>query len=219
MSQTTETNSLEVRWFETGSPPEALAEWLSGFGPTDTATRTDLYLLPLSASFNLKLRGGGDDFVEMKRRLGAPRRQQFAPDVTGCIEQWYKWSFRLDGASELWTTDRTGLWVPVEKRRTLCVLDSADARGFDDLSHRGVAVHAEVTEVSARSETAWTCGLEAAGPPALLDDALATVGSTLFGEDVPLTLSTEQSLGYAAWLRRLAPDSPVATDVLTPRNR
>ena len=58
MDRTSETNSLERRWFGTGTPPRALEEWLTGLGDTDTSTRTDLYLAPADPSLDLKLRGG-----------------------------------------------------------------------------------------------------------------------------------------------------------------
>lgn len=218
MARTTETNSLEVRWFGTGPPPRALDEWLAGLGPVETSTRTDRYLSPPGPSFNLKLRSEGGEFLETKRRLADAERRDFGPDVTGRVEQWYKWSFPLDHRPELWTTDRTGLWIPVEKTRALHAFDDDDLRSLDD-APSGAAAHVEVTEVTALGETAWTCGLEAAGPADELERAVAFVGSELFGEGFPVGLPVERSFGYAEWLGRLAGDTRPDSEVLVPSRR
>jgi hypothetical protein len=220
MSGTQETNSLEARWFGTGAVPERLDEWIAGLGPTETATRTDLYLAPSHPTFNLKLRGGGGEFVELKRRLGGPERRGFGSGVAGHVEQWYKWSFPLAHATELRTTDRTGLWLPVEKTRTLHAFDGADRGPLDErLATADVTAHVELTAVAARSETAWTVGIEVAGRPGALEDALDAVGTAAFGDGFPVDLSPTQSVGYAAWLHRLAADSRPSADVLVPSNR
>ena len=220
MGRTTETNSLEVRWFGTGPPPRALDGWLAGLGPGETSTRTDRYLSPLGPSFNLKLRSEGGEFVEMKRRLADAERRDFGPDVAGAVEQWYKWSFSLDHRPGLWTTDRTGLWIPVEKTRSLRVLDDDEGRSLGDgIAWTDVTAHVEVTEVMALGKTAWTCGLEATGPVDELERAVTLVGSELFGEDFPVALPAEQSFGYAEWLRRLTGDTRPDSEVLVPSNR
>lgn len=220
MGQPTETNSLEVRWFGAGPTPRALEEWLAGLGPVETSTRTDRYLSPLGPSFNLKLRSEGGEFVEMKHRLADAERRDFGPDAAGHVEQWYKWSFSLDHRPDLWTEDRTGLWIPVEKTRSLHVLDDAELRARDDSSAEpDVTAHVEVTGVTALGETAWTCGLEATGPVDELERAVASVGSELFGEGFPMVLSAEQSFGYAEWLGRLVGDTRLEREVLVPSNR
>jgi hypothetical protein len=220
MGQTTETNSLEVRWFESGPPPQTLTEWITGLGSVDVSTRTDLYFSPPGPAFNLKLRSEGGASIEIKRRLGDPMPHTFGPGVDGTVEQWYKWSFSLDHAPDLWTADQTDLWLPVTKTRTLYAFDEADLQPFaDDISDAGVAVHVEVTEVSALSERAWTCGLEVAGPPDELEDVFFVVGSELFEDDVPVTLSSDQSLGYVTWLRQVGADLRPSEEVLVASNR
>lgn len=215
MGQTTETNSLEVRWFGTGAPPPALADWIVGFGSTDTATRTDLYLSSPNSAFNIKLRSKAGEYVEIKRRLGTVGRRSFGSAVSGTVEQWYKWSFSLDHEPGLWSADGTGLWLPVEKTRTLHGFDPADLRVLE----AGVTAHVEVTEVSALSETAWTCGFEVAGPADELERTFSAVGSELFNDAFPVSLSAEQSRGYVEWLQRITENTPVATEVLVPSNR
>jgi hypothetical protein len=220
MGQTSETNSLEVRWFDTGEPPRALTEWVTGLGETDTAQRTDLYFPPLDPVFNLKLRGGTGDSVEVKHRLGSGRRHSFSPSVTGTVEQWYKWSFSLDHTSRLWTADPTGLWVPVEKTRVLYPFENADRASLDEsITDTDVTAHVEVTEVTALSTTGWTCGVEVAGQSDELEAVFTAVESALFGETFPLELAADQSIGYVEWLGRLAADREPDSDVLVPSNR
>ncbi|ELZ80531.1 hypothetical protein C455_06656 [Haloferax larsenii JCM 13917] len=225
MGETVETNSLEVRWFGTGPPPTALSTWLSELGPADTesndaARRTDLYFPPFDPTFNLKLRGGDADAVEVKYRLGSGTRHTFGPDVTGTVEQWYKWSFPLDYAPDLWSTDRTGLWLPVEKTRLLHPFEQSVLRSLDPrLSETGATAHVEVTEVTARSTTGWTCCVEAAGEPADLEDVVDALGDALFGESFPVELGEDQSLGYVEWLRQLSADVSSNAGVRPPSKR
>jgi hypothetical protein len=221
MGQTAETNSLEVRWFGEDSPPAALDEWIAGLGSVDTTARTDRYLSPVHPSCNLKLRSEDGEFVELKRRLGEPDRRSFGPDVVGQVEQWYKWSFSLDHRPGLWETDRTGLWVPVEKTRTLHAVDDAELRSLepsDGLTGTDVTAQVELTEVTVLSETAWTCGVEVAGSVDELEDCFAAVGATLFGDGAPVGLSVEQSFGYVEWLQRLT-DADADAAVFVPSNR
>jgi hypothetical protein len=203
MGRTAETNSLEVRWFEPGDPPTELGEWVTAFGPVETSTRTDLYLSAPDSSVNAKLRGGGGEQVELKCRLSGPERRVLGPGVVGDVEQWYKWSFSLDHTPGLWECDETGLWVPVEKSRTLCTLDKDGLRSFG-ADPEEVTAELEITEVEAPSERAWTCCLEVAGPAEELGDAFDAVALALFGERFGYTLSAERSMGYAGWLQGLA---------------
>jgi len=211
-----------TRWRSAGSGrghPRALEEWFTGLGATDTSTRTDLYLAPADPSLDLKLRGGESESLEVKRRLAGPDRRTFGPEVAGNVEQWYKWSFPLAHAPGLRTDDRTGLWRPVEKIRVLYAFAAAELRSFvGDLADT-TAAHVELTAVTTRSETAWTCGVEAAGSPGETEDVLAAAGAELFGPDFPVDLPVERSIGYAAWLGRLDAETGPAAEVLVPSER
>lgn len=220
MGETRETNSLEVRWFGSGDPPSSLAEWLTDLGTVTTSTRTDLYVAPPSPTFNLKLRSQSVESVELKRRLGDAERTDFGPGIAGDVEQWYKWSFALDHAPRPWRMDPTGLWLPVEKTRTLYAFDDAELVAVDeDLADTDVTAHVEVTAVTARSESAWTCGLEVAGAADDLERAFDAVAADVFDASVPVALSADQSVGYVQWLDGLAADERAADAVLVPSKR
>ena len=212
MTQPTETNSLEVRWFGEGAPPTALREWLTDLGSVDAGTRTDLYLAPTDPSLNLKLRDEGDGAVEVKRRLAGPVSRTFADGVAGCVEQWYKWSFSLDDRPVLRSADPTGLWLPVEKSRLRYALDGEDSPLAD--RSPDLTAHVEVTEVTTPARHAWTVGAEVAGPAAELEPTLTAVVTELFGDAVPAHLAEAASLGYAAWLARDGSETGPDPDVL-----
>jgi hypothetical protein len=216
MAQPTQTNSLEVRWFREGSPPDAVRAWFADLGSVDAGSRTDRYLAPPSPSFNLKLRDEGAS-VEAKRRLGPPVSRSFANGVAGRVEQWYKWSFPLEGRSGLEKPDPTGLWVPVEKTRLLYALDGTDG----PLSDRpdDLTAHVELTEVTAPEGHAWTVGVEVSGPVADLEPAFEALSTELFGGAFPVTFTEGRSFGYAAWLAQNGADGTPDPTVLVPSQR
>ncbi|MFC6864498.1 hypothetical protein ACFQGE_13655 [Halomicroarcula sp. GCM10025817] len=219
MAPPAETNSLEVRWFDAGPPPTSLTDWVTGLGDVTTATRTDLYLSPPAPAVNVKLRGGDAHALEIKQRLAALGSHAFGPAVTGRLEQWYKWRFSLSEAPALWDADRSGLWHPVEKTRLLVRLDDDHPVLAERLSEAGVTAHAEVTAVEAGDTSAWTCGLEATGPPTQLVPSLRAVGDALFDEAFPLSLDASQSVGYSAWLGAALADDDADPSVLTSADR
>lgn len=219
MSQPTETNALEVRWFGDGTPPEPLREWFDGLGAVgaaDASTRTDLYLAPTDAALNLKLRDECDGFVEVKRRLGAPAPRTFGDGVDGHVEQWYKWSFSLDSRSDLRARDPTGLWVPVEKSRLLHRLDGDDALASG--TERPTA-HVELTAVTTPTAHAWTVGVEVAGAAADLEPAFDDTVAAVFADGCPTALAEARSVGYAAWLDAERTEAGADPEILVPSRR
>lgn len=76
-----------------------------------------------------------------------------------------------------------------------------------------------MSAVSAPSETAWTCCLEVAGEPNDLVETFVAVGADLFGEDSPVELGNDASLGYAEWLRRVMADPGLDSAILLPSGR
>lgn len=207
-------STLEMRWFESGSPPAELRDWFEDLGRPSSNTRTDLYLPCGDPARNLKLRNGR---IEVKQRLAGPIRRSFGPAVTGDCEQWTKWSFPLRETPTPLTDDPTDLWVPVEKTRTRHAFEATEQT---DLSGELPAsppatVLVELTEVTAGSATAWTFCLETAGPSSGLVETLTAAGSTLLTDGFPTTLSADRSFGYVRWLQGL----PTVTDEPAPEVR
>lgn len=199
------TLSLEARWFCDPPLPSALRNWVEALGPDPSFSWTDYYLPSDDPALNLKLR---DNNVQIKRRLVGPFEQTFSPTVSGRSEQWVKWSFSMGNALSFPDPDPTALWVPVEKTRVRHTFSEAEQATLTDTLPTTPPAKAqlELTEVTAAAETAWTVCLEAEGPASGLRDTLTAIGPALFTDEFPVTLSAEQSYGYARWLQELPPE-------------
>ncbi len=203
MTQPTELNTLEVRWFGDGAVPDGLLNWLDAQGSVDCAHRSDLYFGGGTSGRNLKLRGGDSPRIELKWRLGATP-WSFTDDLAGTAEQWYKWSFRLAEPATLWEEDTTDLWILVDKIRRLCTRPVT-------VGDTDVTAQLEVTQLQVRGSSAWTCGLEVDGPPSVLVDALERAGDRFFDARFPRPLTEKTSQGYVAWLEKTIDVRPSST--------
>lgn len=201
------TLTLEARWFGTFPMPDVLQEWFNGLGTPWTSEQTDLYLPAQDPALNLKLR---DNQFQIKRRLADPFRTSLGPNAVGRCEQWVKWSFDLEEPSPLWDEDPTALWVPVEKtRHQLTFSPEAQSSLTPALPTAPPAsIEAELTTLTAGSESAWTLCIEAEGPISSLGDTLTTAAPLLLDERLPVVLSSDQSFGYVRWLQQLPGVSP-----------
>lgn len=84
-------------WWEM---PATVENWFrSGYvAPTDALInnerRDNIYLsLPTTVNFGIKLRA--KDKIEVKQRRGDMGVEPFRDGISGCLEQWVKWSFPL----------------------------------------------------------------------------------------------------------------------------
>ena len=197
------TYTLEARWFGTPPLPAALRDWFDTLASPKTSTRTDLYLPAADPTLNLKLRG---DQVQVKRRLAGPIRTSFGPKAAGCCEQWAKWSFRLSEEESLpGDEEPTDQWIPVEKTRHQFAIPAGDQSALTSTlpTSPPATIEAELTEVEADAATAWTLCVETKGPVSSLVDTLTTAAPLLLDDQLPVSLSTDQSFGYIRWLQQL----------------
>jgi len=199
--------TLEVRWFRDGIPPDPAIAWIRSLGATPESPRTDLYLRSEDPGLNVKYREGK---LQMKRRTGAPRLMTISENVSGHREPWIKWSFPMNGqASDLQEESASGLWLPVRKKRLKVELSPSeqlrrlrqrDARiGQPD----PVRACAELTVVESNGTTAWSVNIEAEGDPSRQASTLAQIAPSMFADAAAPTLGPDQSYGYAAWLQQL----------------
>jgi len=199
--------TLEVRWFRDGIPPDPAIAWIRSLGATPESPRTDLYLRSEDPGLNVKYREGK---LQMKRRTGAPRLMTISENVSGHREPWIKWSFPMNGqASDLQEESASGLWLPVRKKRLKVELSPSeqlrrlrqrDARiGQPD----PVRACAELTIVESNGTTAWSVNIEAEGDPSRQASTLAQIAPSMFADAAAPTLGPDQSYGYAAWLQQL----------------
>jgi hypothetical protein len=196
-------DTLEVRWFVEEAPPASVVDWIERLGAEAETARTDLYLVSGDPAMNVKLREGK---VQTKHRIGDRTPIEFADDVRGVQERWVKWSFpTVEQHHDLFDDDPTGLWVPVHKERLR--LEVAPDEQSDLLDHMiesdPASAKIELTEVRAEDQLAWTICMEAEGRPDALPGTLQQMGTHLFSQDQPPTLTADHSFGYTRWIQRV----------------
>lgn len=177
--------TLEVRWFLPGPLPPEAEEWFASLGPAPSSeSRTDRYLVPAeSDDLGLKLREGR---VEAKQRTSSWGRREGA--AGGLVEAWRKWS--LGVADE---PPETG-WLDIAKtrRQRAAVLLGTGAR-----------CSLELAEVAVGGARWWSVCLEASGASSRERWALLRAGARRWRLGT-LPLPPSASMGYPAWLRRVA---------------
>jgi len=196
-------DTLEVRWFLDGPPPDAVVDWIRSLGAEADSARTDLYLVSNDPAMNVKLREGK---VQTKHRIGDRTPIQFADEVEGIQERWVKWSFpTVEQHHDLFEDDPTGLWVPVHKERLRLELSPTEQ---SDLLSRLIEpdpaeAKIELTEVRSQGVQTWTICMEAEGQPDALPGTLQQMGNYLFAQGTPPALTAADSYGYAQWIQGL----------------
>lgn len=194
-------NTLEVRWFNKGSPPQEVANWIRSLGAEAETTRTDLYLVCNDPAMNIKLREGK---VQTKHRIGDRTPIQFTDTVQGIQERWVKWSFpTVEQHHDLFDADPTGLWVPVHKERLRRVIGPEEQQTLLDrlIEPTPASAKLELTTVRTNGDEAWTICMEAAGRPASLPGTLQQMGTFLFDRAASPSLTRDNSFGYARWIQ------------------
>lgn len=194
-------NTLEVRWFDKGSPPQEVANWIRSLGAEAETTRTDLYLVCDDPAMNIKLREGK---VQTKHRIGDRTPIQFTDTVQGIQERWVKWSFpTVEQHHDLFDADPTGLWVPVHKERLRRVIGPEEQKTLLDrlIEPDPASAKLELTTVRTNGDEAWTICMEAAGRPESLPGTLQQMGTFLFDRSASPALVRNNSFGYARWIQ------------------
>jgi hypothetical protein len=197
--------TLEVRWFYPGPLPGQIVAWLDKLGrlPAGQPPRKDHYLrLAAHPTLGIKLREGN---IEVKMRLGEPRKVQPGPRAAGRLALWRKWSFPL--AADTAPLERLLVpgpaWLSVTKERRLQryrLGGSLEPVPVPLGTPAELGCEFELSGVQAGGETWWSACFEAFGPESGLERALLAVASPVLGPGWPLPLEVEHSLGYPAWL-------------------
>ena len=157
--------TVEVRWINPGSVPEAMVAWL---GPFDDRIerRVDRYLVDPSVSdLGVKIRDSVQ--FDVKARRGSLGKLQRPGAVRGRVELWEKWSFPLH-PGVLPPADAAG-WVAIEKarRRRSFEVDRGEVveRPLSAAKEPGCTI--ELTEISMGPDLWWTLDIEAIGSRAV----------------------------------------------------
>ena len=104
----------EVRWFSPGRIPVPVQNWYDLREKQIEPVRTDIYLSGLGTSAGVKLREGR---LEIKHRTEDHGLNEFAPGLSGHVENWIKWGF--DMSSDDWPGVKSTHWVPIQKKRQI----------------------------------------------------------------------------------------------------
>lgn len=177
--------SMEVRWFYEGTiPPEVLAWFQRGNRkPKEQSCRVDYYLRLDSDSLGIKLREGR---IEVKQRHHHYGVVCFHEQVTGLMDHWWKWSFKLTKVhSNLMDVALfPSSWIGVKKERRLWKYRLATET--EEYPERGC--HVELTNISVGEKAWWSLGFEAFGDESTIqEDLFLVIKHVLTERELPIT--------------------------------
>lgn len=205
--------SAELRWFERGTLPEAIAQWFQhelGDYLAPAEERVDIYLyLPKCEYMGIKLRQGRLEVKWRKAELGIMR---FGDAVEGKAEKWGKWLCEDSSLESFQPQDVVGVWVSVKKKRCLRRFamqpsqrqyqvipgKSIKAVPINESIDQGCTV--ELTQLSINGNNWWSLAFEAFGEDDFLMDNLQAVASKVFQTSGSLKLQVQESYAYPSWL-------------------
>lgn len=207
------TNTVEVRWFQSGPIPKAVSDWfLKTKIPATPESRADLYLdLAGRGDLGVKVRAGA--LLELKIRTGVHTELSLTDGLDGRVESWTKWGWALDQAEG---GPGTGdpRWMEVSKsRRSRFYSAASDGKApyavppMEQPGESGCA--AELVEIQIGAHAAWGIGFEAYGTTSDLRKTLIA-GMNAFVEDTPLgnlEFALSNSRSYPAFLALWPPRS------------
>ncbi len=192
----------EIRWFFK-DPKPGVEKWL-GLLDTHRLTRehrTDSYLyLPQRDDLGIKVREGR---LEVKYREDPPRPKKIARGCEGYLETWVKYGFELAPGKPVdeILTGQDPIWSEVRKSRTALLIHQTNPRlEYGPLQFGNkTAIQLEYTRIEVSQKIWYTLGLEW---PASIDPELPESFFTeILGGG---SMSLDESMGYAAFLQRLA---------------
>jgi len=188
--------TLELRWFNPGTPPVEVENWFSTACPGELLgtpaerpeDRKDWYLyVPNCEYLNVKLREGNLELKWRKTQLGVWR---FDNGWEGKVEQWLKWTGKDLEQQNFIPVDVAAQqpWVGVRKTRKQRL-------------YQGISC--ELTQLSLSQDTWWTFAFEMpcdqATPIDSFNHVLNKISQTYQGPE----LSVKNSHAYPGWLSLL----------------
>lgn len=196
--------SAELRWFERGGVPNAIAQWFQrelGDYLAPAEERVDVYLyLPACEYTGIKLRQGRLEIKWRKAELGILR---FGDTVEGKAEKWGKWLCE-DPTQESFQPQVGGeSWVSVNKvrsQRRYQVLPDELIKAVPVTESIAQGCTVELTQLGINSNNWWSLCFEAFGEDDCLMDNLQAVASEVFQTCGGLKLQAQDSYAYPSWL-------------------
>jgi hypothetical protein len=204
--------SAELRWFYSGAlPNELLTAFGEGRAPKAEKPRTDRYLtFPGCETVGVKVRSYDEKWnFEVKALQGAAETVSLAPDVSGRLECWVKWSYGDQPVRPLVEALLNGKHDhrDVVKTRYLRKFSLDNGQPVevpaDDRPKEGCTVELTDLEV-AGSQKWWTFAFEAFGKRENVRAHLLATTVHLFTSAPPLyCFHTSNSCSYATWMEGL----------------
>jgi hypothetical protein len=204
--------SMEVRWFTAGVIPQEVEKWFEdgGLEPKIEKARTDSYLfLPGTLDVGIKTRGDNvgiktpGDNVEIKRRL-VDQVTEFRSGLSGRVEQWVKWSFRIDqNVSGPDLRVPQGAWIDVRKARRLRKYEIQGSNRAIEIAASGLperGCNLELTQLQVQGAEWWSLGFESFGKIDDVEKDLRLTLTRVFEDVTVFPLNAEDSYGYPNWL-------------------
>jgi hypothetical protein len=164
----------------------------------------DLYLrLADGDALGIKLRGRQ---IELKQRCSQYGAVRLHERVSGQVEGWRKWSFKLDESGLDLTRPPipASAWMGVRKMRMLRKYQRVNndrVVAISTMQHpdRGCAL--ELTHIEIGGQEWWSMGFEAYGDEDTLYENLLFVAMHLLAAHEPPALDVEASCSYPHWLK------------------
>lgn len=198
--------SAELRWFERGTLPEAIAQWFQhelGDYLAPAEERVDIYLyLPKCEYMGIKLRQGRLEIKWRKAELGIMR---FGDAVEGKAEKWGKWLCE-DPTQESFHPQHFAAensWVSVKKKRSqrqYQVIPGKLIKAVPVTESIDQGCTVELTQLSINDNNWWSLAFEALGEDDCLINNLQAVASEVFQTSGGLKLQVQESYAYPSWL-------------------
>lgn len=194
--------TMEVRWFFAGRLPAAVHSWFTDGNLGVREERCDNYRLDERNDIGVKQRSLQK--LELKKRTEPPEIATIADGVRGQIETWQRWS----PADQLLEPGSKSEWSAVDKRiikRRFHPNGQERHLSADTRAMTGDGCDAEIVELSANEQDAWTFAFAAFGDPQTHRSSLAAAWQALIEQRTPpeqLRLNTDGSYGYPEWLTK-----------------
>lgn len=198
-------DSLEIRWFQKGSIPQNIKEWYLKINaqPIEKPARKDYYHYQLAGgTLGTKLREG---MIEVKQLKGKGEMIALADGkLTGSLESWRKWSFKLAESGDYLQTVGSQDWLEIEKKRLLSRYavenNKVIALGADEDATNGCEV--ELTEITFNKKIWWTICFEAFGQANMIKNNLLLVAEYITAkQEIDFNIDSNHSYSYAWWLQ------------------
>jgi hypothetical protein len=204
------TQTIEVRWFYSGSLPDEVINWFDALGENRAKpdARSDFYLQSNAPDLGVKLRQGNLEVKYRQQQLGNIEIEQFPESQ---VEQWSKWICQEVPSSG---AEKQG-WIQVDKIRyqrfyQVEFLDRIQLISIDTPRQNTAAI--EITDLQLPGQFWWTIACEYLGNNISIDRQLLPLVRSLLLK-YPLSMSTPSiSCSYPQWLSENNENLSISTD-------